>query len=338
MLGEECGEGLQVKKDTFASESFSVGPVNVCPALLLAPMSGVTGRAFRRMIKTENPGAVGLVVTEFISVEGLTRGNAKSLRMMEYSPIEHPVSVQIFGYDIDRMIEGARIAEEAGAQIVDINCGCPAPKVVKRGGGCELMRQPEHLEKILSAVVKAVSVPVTMKMRSGWDSESRNAVEIARMAENCGVSMITVHARTRSELYRGKPDWQIVENVVNSVSVPVVGSGDIVDRESAEQALATGVAGLMIGRGAMMNPWIFRELASGESREKTVSQVVEVLRSYLQLLPEEVPEKAYLGKMKQFVSQVTRLIDGAGTVRKDLCRTTSLSEFLRILAEWESQG
>ncbi|MDD2942442.1 MAG: tRNA dihydrouridine synthase DusB [bacterium] len=338
MPGDVSAEGNPVIKDTLASRSFSVGPVEVSPALLLAPMSGVTGRAFRRMIKTENPEAVGLVVTEFISVEGLTRGNAKSLRMMEYSEIEHPVSVQIFGYDIDRMIEGARIAEEAGAHIVDINCGCPAPKVVKRGGGCELMRQPDHLGKILSAVVKAVSVPVTMKMRSGWDNQTRNAVEIAHIAEDCGVGMITVHARTRSELYRGQPDWQIVADVVDAVSIPVVGSGDIVDKDSADQALQSGVSGLMIGRGAMMNPWIFRELISGQSPEKTVTQVAGVLRSYLQLLADEVPEKAYLGKMKQFVSQVTRLIDGAGPVRKELCRTTSLSEFLRIVAEWEERA
>lgn len=318
---------------------FRVGNSIVSPALALAPMSGVTNRAFRRLIRQENPGAVGLYVTEFISIEALVRHNSRSLEMMLYDEAERPVSVQIFGADPEHMVEAAKMVEDAGADILDINCGCPVPKVVRRGGGCELMRQPEHLEHLLRLVVKAVSIPVTLKMRSGWSNESRNAVQIARLAENAGVQMLAVHGRTRKDLYRGTADWDIVRDVCRAVQVPVFGSGDVIDAESAESASRSGVQGLMIGRGALMNPWIFTDLQRHfqglEPIERAPQDIVHVQRRYLKLLREELPEKAVLGRLKQFATRACRMIRGSSEARTRLCRSQSVDEFLGILDEWE---
>lgn len=315
-----------------------IGAVSVAPRLILAPMSGVTNSAFRRLILRNNPGSVGLVVTEFISVEGLTRRNFKSLGMMHFHAEERPISIQIFGYDIDRMTEAARMVEEAGADIVDINSGCPVPKVVKRGGGCELMRQSEHLGKILTSIRKAVKIPLTLKIRSGWDDSSRNAVEVAKMAEGCGIDALTVHGRTRVQLYRGESDWNLIDTVARSISIPVIGSGDVIDRDSAISRLAHGVSGFMIGRGALENPWVFREVDAGIKGELSIAPthtaVIDVMEEYLSLLLEMMPERGAIGKMKQFASQVTRKVPGSAPVRKALCRSQSLAEFCELLKLW----
>ena len=175
--------------------AINIGGVTVEPNLVLAPMAGVTDSSFRRLIK--ELGGVGLIVTEFISVEGLTRGNLRTHRMMRFLPEEAPLSIQIFGYDDERMATAAEIIEESGAAIVDINCGCPAKKVVKGGGGSSLLRDLPQLEKILRRVRRAVSIPVTMKIRTGWDDASINAVEVARIIEDCGANMVAIHGRTR---------------------------------------------------------------------------------------------------------------------------------------------
>lgn len=318
--------------------SFDIGNVRVSPNLVLAPMSGVTNSCFRKLIRGENPGALGLAVTEFISIEGLTRRNGRSLQMMEYGEEDRPISIQIFGYDIDRMVEAAKMVEDTGANIVDINCGCPVPKVVKRGGGCELMRQTFHLNKILTRVVKAVSIPVTLKIRSGWDDESRNALDVGRMAEDAGVAMLAVHGRTRKALYRGIADWEIVAQVADELKIPVVGSGDIIDVDSAKQALLSGVAGIMIGRGAMANPWIFAEIAAavrGEPFERPgVLETIELLERYSLILSERMPERGVTGKMKQLASQATRQLKGSSKARRAICTSQSLAEMLEVLEQW----
>lgn len=326
------------QQKAFLERPLKVGKVETTPPLLLAPMSGVTNSAFRRLIRRKNPGTIGLVVTEFISIEGLTRHNPKSLNMMKFHEAERPLSIQIFGYDVSRMVDAAKMAEEVGADIVDINSGCPVPKVVKRGGGCELMRQPDHLGRMLEEVARAISVPLTLKIRSGWDENSKNAVEIAKMAESAGVKMLTVHGRTRVQLYRDYADYEIIRKVCESVSIPVVGSGDVVCPESAAERLSYGVSGLMIGRGALENPWIFSEIANGlkgvpnEIRPETA--IPDVMFEYLELLREDLPEKAIIGKMKQFASQVTRKIWGSAEIRKELCRSQSLEQFQDILLRW----
>lgn len=288
--------------------SFSIRNLNINPGLVLAPMSGVTNSSFRRLIKELNPNTVGLMVTEFLSVEAMTRKSQRTMDMMKYQSMERPLGIQIFGYDIERMVHAAKMVEDAGADLLDINCGCPAPKVVRKGGGCELMRQPDHLKLIFRAVRSAVKIPVTMKMRSGWDENSKNCIEIAKMAEGEGLEAVTVHGRTRSQLYRGKADWDILKSVVQAVKIPVCGSGDIVDQSTALERLSSGVSGLYIGRGAIENPLVFSEIFSGDRQtiRRDGALAIRILQRYIQFLKEDCPEKAVLGKVKQLASQMAR--------------------------------
>lgn len=317
---------------------WSIRDLHFSSRLVLAPMSGVTNSCFRRLIIRENPSALALVVTEFISIEGMTRDIPQTIRMLEYQEEERPISIQIFGYDIKRMVESAKMVEDRGAEIIDINCGCPAPKVVKRGGGCELMRQPNHLAEMLSAVRKAVNIPLTLKIRSGWDDASQNALDIALMAQDCGVDMLAVHGRTRTALYRGVADWGIVSEIADRLNIPVVGSGDVIDAESAKSALDGGVAAVMIGRGAMSNPWVFSEIQAGLSgipyQRPSDLETVRVLKTYMGLLQEQMHDRAVIGRMKQFASQVTRRVSGSTEARRSLCLSKSVDEFTAKLEKW----
>lgn len=308
--------------------SFKIRDLTVSPGLVLAPMSGVTCSAFRRLIKELNPGAVGLVVSEFVSVEGLTRGGAKTLAMLRYQEHERPYGIQIFGYDVSRMADGAKIAQELGADVVDINCGCPAPKVVKNGGGCELMRQPEHLQKIVREVRRAVSVPLTLKMRSGWGEGSKNCVSIAKMCESEGIEGLTVHGRTREALYRGVADWSDIQSVAAAVKIPVCGSGDVVDFASASERSKFGVAGLYIGRAALFNPTVFQEIVL---QKKVAFDPKKILMRYAELLLEDFQPAYCVGRMKQLASQVGKGTDWS----KQVCRAMSLEQQLKILRDCE---
>ncbi|MFN7623536.1 MAG: tRNA dihydrouridine synthase, partial [Acidobacteriota bacterium] len=212
-------------------ESFTIAGHRISPPLVLSPMAGVTDSPFRRIAK--RCGNVGLIVTEFISVEGLTRGNMRSHDMMRFTAEERPIAIQIFGYDEVRMRWAAEIAEEAGADFVDINCGCPARKVINGGGGSNLLRDLPQLRKILTEVKKAISIPMTVKIRAGWDDKSINCVEVAKLIEDCGGSMVTLHGRTRVQGYRGWANWDLVREIKQHVSIPVSGSGDILRPEDA---------------------------------------------------------------------------------------------------------
>src|SRR3954447_1865003 len=238
---------------------FNIRNIPVDPPLILSPMAGVTDYTFRRLIKRR--GGVGLVVSEFISVEGLTRNNPKSKRQMHFDDEERPYAVQIFGGKPDRMAMGAEMAQEVGADILDVNCGCPAPKVVKNGGGSGLMREPAMLETILKEIKKAITIPLTLKVRTGYTDSSINVVDIAKMAEQCGVEHIQVHGRTREQGYKGLANWDRIADVKKAVSIPVSGNGDITTIDYGLQRWReSGVDGLLIGRGAMQNPWIFRQI------------------------------------------------------------------------------
>jgi tRNA-dihydrouridine synthase B len=322
-------------------EILSIGEVETFPNLLLAPMSGVTNSCFRRLIREENPGAVGLVVTEFISIEGLTRGNIKSRKMMDFDEIERPISIQIFGHDIMRMVDAAKMAEDAGADVVDINSGCPVPKVVRKGGGCELMRQSGHLAKMLEQVATAISVPLTLKIRSGWDEKSINAPEIARIAEESGVKMLAIHGRTRKDLYRGKADWDIVARIAGERKIPVVGSGDITSGEQAREVLSSGVSGIMIGRGAMENPWVFSEISSylkgTPVHPRPYHETVRVLLRYLSLLQETCTPGMVLGRMKQLIAQCTRGLPGGVYLRRELCSQKEILALEAMLRGWHQE-
>ena len=241
--------------------TLDIGGVLAPTNLVLSPMSGVTDCAFRSLVREMSGPALGLVVSEFISSEGLTRANPKTLAMLRFKESERPVSIQIFGADVDRMARAAEMVEEAGADIVDVNCGCPAPKVVRRGGGAELMRQPGRLGAILRAIKRRVSVPMTVKIRSGWDDDSLNALDIARLAADEGASMLAVHGRTRRALYTGQADWDLVARIKAELPIPVIGSGDLSGPDAVLSRLAeSGADGVMIGRGSCGRPWFLRQV------------------------------------------------------------------------------
>jgi tRNA-dihydrouridine synthase B len=316
---------------------FNIGNVKIIPNVALAPMAGVTDSSFRRLIK--ELGGVGLIVTEFISVEGITRGNMRTHRMMKFLPEERPLSIQIFGYDHERMAAAAEIIEEAGADIVDINCGCPAKKVVNGGGGSSLLRDLPQLERILRRVRSAVSVPVTMKIRTGWDESSINAVEVARLIEDCGANMVAIHGRTRTQGYSGRADWNVIAAVKSSVSIPVLGCGDITTPEQAMARLAeTGVDGVMIGRGAIANPWIFRqtdETMRGESiYQPPLAEKQRVLHRYYELLRDELPERALSGKLKQMCGYFTHGLAGGARLRERVFHSQTISEIYDQIDEY----
>ena len=318
---------------------FDVGPVRVEPALVLAPMSGITDSPFRRCGKARSDGAVGLLVSEFISVEGLTRNNLRSHQLLRYREDERPISIQIFGGEIDRMLRAAEIVQERGADILDINAGCPVPKVVRRGGGAELMRRCARLDEMLRKLVATVDIPVTLKTRTGWDNSSRNAVEVAQLAEAAGVKMLAVHGRTRVAAYSGEADWDIIEEVADSVDLPVVGSGDITTPEDAQRRLASGkVAGLMIGRGAMKNPWIFRQtqdhLRGRPLYQPTLGEQLEFLRAYTVDLWEHLPAKAVPGRVKRIASQFTKGLPGGAALRSSIYAAQTPAEVMDVLSAY----
>jgi tRNA-dihydrouridine synthase B len=267
-----------------------IGSIDLAPAFGLAPMAGMTDTAFRRLVKRR--GGCGLVVTEMVSSEGLVRGIDRTLEYAEYTEEERPVSIQIFGGDPEKMAAAAQIVEGMGADMVDVNMGCPVAKIAKHNAGCSLMREPLHAQAIVCAMAKAVKIPVTVKMRAGWDADEINAPELARRMEDAGAAAITVHGRTAAQSYSGSSDWTLIDQVASMVGIPVFGSGDCVEPAQLVQKLLDGrVAGVLVGRGALRNPWIFEQaaaLARGEAaREITVEERGRFLLDYIDLLLHE---------------------------------------------------
>ena len=257
-------------------------------------MAGMTDSAFRRLVKRH--GGCGLVVTEMVSSEGLVRGIDRTLEFAEYTEEERPVSIQIFGGDPQKMADAAQIVESLGANIVDVNMGCPVPKISKHNAGCSLMREPEHAASVVAAMTKRVKIPVTVKMRAGWNDDSINAPELARRVEGAGAAAVAVHGRTAAQSYSGQSDWDLIDRVAGSVSIPVFGSGDCIEPEQIIERMASGVSGILVGRGVLRNPWILAQaadLAAGRPmREVTLQDRGQFLLDYVELLLSEGEKEA----------------------------------------------
>ncbi len=271
------------------SNPTSIGTVDLSTPFAVAPMAGMTDSAFRRLVKRH--GGCGLVVTEMVSAEGLVRGIDRTLEYAEYTEEERPISIQIFGGDPEKMAAAAQIVEGMGADIVDVNMGCPVPKIAKHQAGCSLMREPTHAASVVAAMTKAVKIPVTVKMRAGWNDEERNAPLVARMVQDAGAAAVTVHGRTAAQSYSGWSDWDLIARVAGQLSIPVFGSGDCIDPETVVARLRNGVTGVLVGRGILRNPWILAQaadLAAGRApRDVTLEDRGRFLLEYIELLRSE---------------------------------------------------
>ncbi len=322
-----------------------IGSVMIRPATVLAPMAGVTDTVFRRFIR--NLGGCGLIMTEFTSADGVLRAkDKKAKRYLHFYEDEHPISAQLFGSDPQVMADASRMVEDLGFDLVDLNLGCPAKKVVKCNGGSGLLRDLPAIQRIFEAVRTAVSIPFTVKFRAGWNDEEIVCVELARMAENCGLNALALHARTREQGYSGNARWDWIAAVKDAVKIPVIGNGDIRTPEDACAMIAqTGCDAVMIGRSAPANPWIFRQIeqfcsglaAASDSPphydQPSESDRYQMIRTYFQMLIEEEMPGAE-GKMKQFASWFTHGVAGGATLRKAIYESKSQHDILAHVEEF----
>ncbi len=341
--------------------SVQIGAVTISPATVLAPMAGVTDTVFRRFIR--NLGGCGLIMTEFTSADGVLRAkDQKAKRYLHFYEDEHPISAQLFGSDPRVMADAAHIVADLGFDLVDLNLGCPAKKVVKCNGGSGLLRDLPRIGGIFEAVRKAVTIPFTVKFRAGWNDEEIVCVELAKIAEDCGLCAVALHARTREQGYSGNARWEWIAAVKDAVKIPVIGNGDIrVPEDACAMVEATGCDAVMIGRTAPANPWIFRQIEqycaalksppspeNGEGwgtlverrdaavnpyDEPSESDRYQMIRTYFQMLiEEELPDAT--GKMKQFASWFTHGVPGGAALRKAIYDSKTAPNILERVEEF----
>ena len=319
-----------------------IGSVDLPSPFAIAPMAGMTDTAFRRLVKRH--GGCGLVVTEMVSAEGLVRGIDRTLEYAEYTEEERPISIQIFGGDPDKMAAAAQIVEGMGADIVDVNMGCPVPKIAKHNAGCSLMREPSHAAAVIGAMTRAVKIPVTVKMRAGWNDEERNAPTLARMVQDAGAAAIAVHGRTAAQSYSGSADWDLVAHIAADLTIPVFGSGDCIEPQQIVERLRSGVGGILVGRGVLRNPWILAQaadLAAGRApRPVTLEDRGRFLLDYIELLLQERVDESralshdrwVINKLRALASWYTKGLDNGSHLRTAINTVDSLPSLRETIA------
>jgi tRNA-dihydrouridine synthase B len=336
-----------------------IGDVHLASPFAIAPMAGMTDTAFRRLVKRH--GGCGLVVTEMVSSEGLIRGIDRTLEYAEYTEEERPLSIQIFGGDPEKMAVAAQIVEGMGADIVDVNMGCPVPKIAKHNAGCSLMREPGHAAGVIAAMTKAVKIPVTVKMRAGWNDGERNAPTLAKMVEDAGAAAIAVHGRTAAQSYSGSADWDLVAQIAGALTIPVFGSGDCVEPEQIIDRMRSGVQGVLVGRGVLRNPWILAQATDLEAgrppREVTLADRGRFLLDYIELLghervwdnqsrftnrsesliphpPSRSHDRWVVNKLRALASWYTKGLEGGSRLRTAINQAESLSALTETIEDF----
>ena len=323
--------------------SFYIGNVYIKNNVVLAPMAGYSNTTFRKICKTMG---VGLVVAEMVSDKAIMYGSNKTLELLKMDEVERPISQQIFGSDIDSFLYTAKkIEETVHPDIIDINMGCPVPKVaIKNQAGSALLKDPKKIYEIVSNVVKAVNVPVTVKIRSGWDESSINAVEVAKTIESAGASAITIHARTRSQGYSGDANWSIIKDVVDNVSIPVIGNGDIHNAFDAKRMIEeTGCTAVMIGRASLGNPWIFKNIVDYlenniEPQEIPLKEKIDMMIYHIEELCKDKPEKVAILELRSVLMFYLKGLSNTKELKIKICTSKTKEDLINLLNNYYIQN
>ncbi len=315
----------------------NIGNLKIDNPTVFAPLAGITNLPMRLLAKRAG---CALVCSEMISAHGLAYGSAKTLRLMDSRPEEKPLSIQIFGSDEAIMAQAARMAEAAGADLIDINCGCSVRKILKSGSGSALMREPRKAAGIFEAVRRAVSIPVTVKMRSGWDATGREALELAHVTEDCGLDAVTLHPRTARQGFGGRADWSLIARVKQSVGIPVIGNGDIATAEDAVRMLdQTGCDGVMVGRAAFGNPCLFSQildrLSGRPERTVTATDRIAMMRQYLRASVAYYGETHACYMMRSRLGWFVKGLPRATSFRASIRQISSESQALQLIEDYE---